>query len=461
MSPLVALALALVFWVSAGLVLYAYVFYPILIWALSRVYGRKPVPPAVIDAELPSVSVLVVAYNEEKEIGDRIVNALEQDYPPGMLEVVIASDGSSDRTNEIADEFTGNGVRLLDYPVRRGKATVLNDAFGELDGEVVVLSDANTYFSGSRVVRKLARWFRDPAVGAVCGNLVLTDPETGTNVDGVYWKYETFLKMCESRLGALLGANGAIYAIRRELFDGIPPGTVLDDFVIPLLARMRTGKRIVYDPEARADEETPTGIAQEFNRRARLGAGGFQSIEMLRGLLHPRHGWTAFAFWSHKLLRWACPFLLVAALVTNGALAIGGGPLYLWFLAGQVLFYALAVLGSRLPAGPTVYKVVRLTTMFASMNAALLVGFARWARGSQRAAWERTARVEKAVTVRVGKLVPRTIPLARPEEDTVMDLALDETQEVPALTDTPQPQPQTVNLHSLGVTKLASTADTH
>ena len=223
------------------------------------------------------MSVLVAAYNEEKEIGDRIVNALKQDYPPGMLEVVIASDGSSDRTNEIAAAFAGYGVRLLDYPVRRGKATVLNDAFGELDGEVVVLSDANTYFSDPGVVRKLARWFRDPAVGAVCGKLVLTDPETGTNVDGVYWKYETFLKQCESRLGALLGSNGAIYAIRRELFDGIPPGTVLDDFVIPLLARMRTGKRIVYDPEARADEETPKGIGQEFKRRARIGAGGFQS----------------------------------------------------------------------------------------------------------------------------------------------------------------------------------------
>ena len=292
-------------------------------------FGRKPVPPAVADAELPSVSLLVAAYNEEKEIGDRIVNALEQDYPPGMLEVVIASDGSSDRTNEIVRGFAERGVRLLDYPVRRGKATVLNDAFGELGGEVVVLSDANTYFSDPDVVRRLARWFRDPAVGAVCGQLVLTDPDTGTNVDGLYWKYETFLKKCEGRLGALLGSNGAIYAIRRELFAGIPPGTVLDDFVIPLLARMRTGKRIVYDPEARADEETPKEIGQEFKRRARIGAGGFQCIGMLRGLLHPRHGWTAFTFWSHKVLRWVCPFLLVAALATNAVLAAVGGPLYL------------------------------------------------------------------------------------------------------------------------------------
>ena len=426
MPPLVD-ALAVAYWASAGLVLYAYVGYPLLIWALSWAFGRRPLPPVVADADLPAVSVLVAAYNEEKEIGDRIVNALKQDYPPGMLEVVIASDGSSDRTNEIARGHTGYGVRLLDYPVRRGKATVLNDAFGELDGEVVVLSDANTYFSGPKVVRKLARWFRDPAVGAVCGKLVLTDPNTGTNVDGLYWKYETFLKQCECRLGALLGSNGAIYAVRRELFDGIPPDTVLDDFVIPLRARMRTGKRIVYDPEARADEETPKGIRQEFKRRARLGAGGFQCIGMLRGLLHPRHGWTAFTFWSHKVLRWACPFLLIAALAANAALAVVGGPLYLGLLAGQVLFYALALLGSRLPAGSKVCKAVRLTTMFVSMNAALLVGFVRWARGSQRAAWERTARAPEVIPVGVAS-----------STETIVIRALEDTQEIPVLTNPAQ-----------------------
>jgi cellulose synthase/poly-beta-1,6-N-acetylglucosamine synthase-like glycosyltransferase len=416
-------AIAVAFWGSAGLVFYAYVGYPLVIWALSRPFGRRPVPPVVADADLPAVSVLVAAYNEEKVIGDRIVNAVQQDYPPGMLEVVIASDGSFDRTNGIVRDYSGCGVRLLDFPVRRGKATVLNDAFGKLDGEIVVLSDANTYFRGPGVVRNLARWFWDPAVGAVCGKLVLTDPNTGTNLDGLYWKYETFLKLCESRLGALLGSNGAIYAVRRELFDGIPPDTVLDDFVIPLLARMRSGKRIVYDPEARADEETPKGIRQEFKRRSRLGAGGFQCIGMLRGLLHPRHGWTAFTFWSHKVLRWACPFLLIAALASNVALAVVGGPLYLGLLAGQILFYALAFLGGRLPAGSKVCKVVRLTTMFSSMNAALFVGFVRWVRGSQRAAWERTARAPEVIPVGVAS-----------SAETQVLRALEDTQEIPAVT---------------------------
>jgi cellulose synthase/poly-beta-1,6-N-acetylglucosamine synthase-like glycosyltransferase len=412
-------------------VLYAYLGYPVLIWTLSRVFGRKPAAPTVADADLPPVSILVAAFNEEKEIGDRIVNALKQDYPKGMLELVIASDGSSDRTNEIASGFEAHGVRLLDYAIRRGKATVLNDAFGELRGEIVVLSDANTYFNDPDVVRNLVRWFQDPTVGAVCGKLILTDPDTGTNVDGVYWKYETFLKLCESRLGALLGSNGAIYAIRRDLFEGIPPDTVLDDFVIPLLARMRTGKRIIYDPQARAEEETPKGICQEFKRRTRLGAGGFQCIGMLRELLQPRHGWTAFTFWSHKVLRWACPLFLLVALATNVALATVGGPLFAVLLAGQFLFYALAVLGTRLTARSKVCKAIRVTTMFALMNAALMLGFVRWARGTQRAAWERTVRAQEAVpTVAIAALF---------ETREIWGLA--ETQEIPVVTPITEHQP--------------------
>src|SRR5262249_30950742 len=147
----------------------------------------------------------------------------------------------------------------------------------------------------------------------VCGRLVLTDPATGCNVDSYYWRYETFLKRCEGRLGALLGANGAIYAIRRELYTPIPGNTIVDDFVIPLRAKLRTGCRIVYDGDAVAREETPPNVGAEFHRRSRIGAGGFQSIGLLWRLLNPRSGWVAFTFFSHKILRWVCPFFLVAA----------------------------------------------------------------------------------------------------------------------------------------------------
>jgi cellulose synthase/poly-beta-1,6-N-acetylglucosamine synthase-like glycosyltransferase len=374
---------------SLGVVGFVYVGYPVVIWAASRVFGREPRRPDVDDRDLPTVSLLVAAYNEEAEIARRIDNALEMDYPADKLEIVVASDGSTDRTNEIVRRYERFGVRLLAFPARRGKATVLNDAIPAVHGEIVMLSDANT-FTHADAAHRLAPWFADKNVGVVCGRLVLVDPATGRNVDSVYWKYETFLKKCEGRLGALLGSNGGIYAIRKPLFEGIPGNTIVDDFVIPLLARQRSGCRIVYDAEAIAIEETPARLTSEFHRRARIGAGGFQSIGLLAGLLNPAHGWVSFTFACHKILRWLCPFAMITALVANMFLV--GDLFYRYLLVAQIGFYLASLGAGRLPTRPRVLRYPRLATMFTMMNAALLVGFFRWLRGDQSAAWKRTAR---------------------------------------------------------------------
>ena len=200
------------------------------------------------------------------------------------------------------------------------------------------------------------------------GRLILTEPGTGNNVDSLYWKYETFLKRCEGRLGALLGANGAIYAIRRDLYVPIPPETIVDDFVIPLLAKLRSSCTIIYDCEAVAREETPASVASEFHRRARIGAGGFQSIALLWRLLDPRQGWIAFSFLSHKVLRWLCPFFLIGLLVTSALL--WDRAFFRWVLAAQVGFYATSLLAALAPPGLRVPKPIRLMMMFTSMNAA-------------------------------------------------------------------------------------------
>ena len=380
----------LAFWTCAGLVVYAYVGYAALIWTLSRLFGRPVRPPVGDDRELPAVSLVLAAYNEEAVIEARLRNALAIDYPAGKLEILVGSDGSTDRTAEIVRRWTGHGVRLLDFAVNRGKAAVLNSAIAEATGDVVLLSDANTEIAPD-APRRLASWFRDPQVGAVVGRLVLTDPLTGRNADGLYWKYETFLKRCEARLGALLGANGAIYAIRRDLYKPIPEGTIVDDFVIPLLARQRTGCALAYDADAVAFEETAADVAAEFHRRARIGAGGFQSIGMLWRLLDPRQGWIALAFLSHKVLRWTCPFFLIGLLASN--LCLLGTPAYQGLLVFQVFSYGAAVLGTYLPGGSGLLRPLRLAALFAGMNVALLVGFVRWARGTQRAAWRRTPRL--------------------------------------------------------------------
>jgi cellulose synthase/poly-beta-1,6-N-acetylglucosamine synthase-like glycosyltransferase len=336
------------------------------------------------------MSLLIAAYNEAAEIEGRIQSALRMDYPAEKMEIVIASDGSSDATAHIVRRYSRMGVRLLNYRQRRGKAAVLNSAFGEVKGDIVLLSDANTNILPD-APRKIARWFRDPKVGVVCGRLLLTDPLTGGNVDSLYWKYETFLKANEGRLGALLGANGAIYAIRREVFAPIPNETVVDDFVIPLQAKLRTGCAITYDPGAMALEESPATIGSEFHRRCRIGAGGFQSIAILWKIMNPRLGWVAFTFLSHKILRWICPFFLLTLILSN--FLLWHEPFYQATLIAQLGFYLLSLAAVFVPPRPKVFKFLRLTSMFTGMNAALLVGFWRWLRGSQKGAWKRTARL--------------------------------------------------------------------
>ncbi len=381
------------FWACVGGVTYAYVLYPAVIYALSRIIGQEPRCEAIDERDLPRLSLLIAAHNEEDVIEARIRNALALDYPRDRFEIVIASDGSSDQTANIVRRFDGQ-VRLLDYRSRRGKSATLNAAMREVTGEIVMLSDANTSIDPS-AARRLARWFVDPDIGAVCGRLVIVDPQHGANVDGVYWKYETFLKRCENRLGALLGSNGAIYAIRRELFEPIPDNTIVDDFVIPLRARLRSDCRLIYDVDAVGIEEAAPHLKDEFRRRVRIGAGGFQAIGLLWPLLSPRFGWTAFAFLSHKVFRWLCPLLLLVALGTSMLLAEGNA-LYLALLAAQILFYATPALTPLLPGSPGFLRPVRLAAMFVGMNLALLLGLVRWLRGAQQGIWQRTQRASYA-----------------------------------------------------------------
>ena len=335
-------------WACLAAVWFAYLGYPCLVFALSRLFGQAVRPLPFNDKQFPKVSLLIAAFNEEVDIVARILNALDLDYPRDKLEIVIASDGSTDRTNDIVRQYAANDVRLFDYPINSGKTTVLNKSVPLLGGEILVLSDANTHMAKD-AVRQLVTWFQRDNVGVVCGRLVLTDPHSGQNVDSLYWKYETFLKKCESRLGALLGSNGAIYAIRKNLFPFVP-STLIDDFVIPLEAKRQSGCRIVYDTRAVACEETPSSIHDEFRRRVRLGAGGFQSLCLLWPLLSPRHGWVALTFAFHKILRWVCPFLLILALIAN-LLLLDSSP-YVLLLATQTGFYVSALAGLWAPARP-------------------------------------------------------------------------------------------------------------
>ncbi|HZK79888.1 MAG TPA: glycosyltransferase family 2 protein [Humisphaera sp.] len=379
----------LLFWLSVACVAYGYLIYPLVLYGAGCLFGKLRNPGYLEDARLPRITLLVAAHNEAAVIDERIKNALALDYPSAKLDIIVASDGSTDQTPAIVRRYAMQGVRLLDYPERRGKASVLNSAIAEARGEIILLSDANVR-TDPMAARSLARWFDDVQVGAVCGRLILTDPKSGRNADGLYWKYETFLKKQEGRLGALLGSNGAIYAMRKEHFQPIPPGTIIDDFVIPLAARLRTGRHIIYDRDAIAYEETAPDIRAEFRRRTRIGTGGWQAIAMLWPLLNPRQGWIAFTFFSHKILRWACPFFLTMALLGN--LLLCAIPLYRWLFVAQAALYLSALIGGVVPRAFPGARILRLANMFVHMNAALLVGFAHWISRRQTGIWPVTER---------------------------------------------------------------------
>ncbi len=387
------------FWVAVvglALPLYSYLLYPLLLFLLASLvqtgrdirYLLSRSDRRSRTSRLPSVSVIISAYNEEECIGSTLRRCLDVDYPAELLEIIVGSDGSDDRTVEIAREFGSDGVRALDFSQRRGKAAVLLDCAQEATGDLLGFTDANTALD-EQAVRNLVRHFEDPEIGVVCGELRLSSPEGKPVREGVYWRYEVILKTLESRLRAVLGANGGIYAVRRELFPEISPKLITEDFVIPMKVRAQ-GYGVLYDPEAVAFEEAPPSPAAEFRRRLRIGAGNWQALWHCAPLLLPWKGFVSLAFWSHKVFRWFTPFLLVSALVAN--LLLLGQPVWQGVMAVQLAFYGAALLGYaltgfRLPAGP-----LRLASYFVSINAALALGMLKGAVGAQRPAWQRTNR---------------------------------------------------------------------
>jgi cellulose synthase/poly-beta-1,6-N-acetylglucosamine synthase-like glycosyltransferase len=384
------LLLEILFWACALLVAYSYLIYPLILIALDRAF---PPEPFITGDALPPVSVLIAAFNEEKVIRARVENCLALDYPKDKLEIIIASDGSDDGTNEIVREFSGQGVRLFDYEQRRGKVNVLNESVPRVSHDIVVFSDANTDFELD-ALKQIVPHFADDRVGSVCGRLsfVNADGSRTADLEGVYWRYETFLKTLEGKRGSLLGANGAIFAIRKPLFHHCEPDTLIEDFVMPMKI-LESGYRTIYVPEAQAWEEAALSVDDERGRRIRIGAGGYQAMGRLLPMLNPMRGFPALAYWSHKVLRWLCPFFLIALFGTNICLIGSGALSYNVALALQIAFYACAWIGWRHDRKRArVSKLASICYYFVAMNFSLLLGFRRHVMGTQQVKWQRTQR---------------------------------------------------------------------
>lgn len=374
---------------SFGLLIYTYAAFPGLLWLLSLL-PRRTQRERGDPAEWPDVSIVISAYNEETIIAERLRNLLELRYPRERLEILVGSDASEDRTCEIVRAWEPHGIHLVAFRQRRGKAAVLNDLVPRARGELIVLTDANTFFH-PEAVRELVRALRRyPSACAVVGRLDLRSSAATGNLDGAYWRYETWIKMLESGFGCVLGANGAIYALRRERYQPLPPGTIGDDFLIPMLMRLRSGGQVFFVPTARAWEVSPERVRDEFRRHVRLGAADLQALIWTWPLLLPWRGMLAVTYFSHKVLRWLGPWFMLLGFGAN--LALLGSPVFRLLFAGQLLFYGLGLGAALVHRVPILGLAASGVRYFLVLNAALLLGFARYALGVARPFWATTPR---------------------------------------------------------------------
>ncbi|HLF13456.1 MAG TPA: glycosyltransferase family 2 protein [Bacteroidota bacterium] len=376
--------LEVIFWICSVLVLHTYFLYPliVLIW---HAIGRKSAVPPV--DHTPSVSIVLAVYNEEAIILEKIENLKNLDYPADRLEILIGSDGSSDNTNTLLGKHCGAGCKIFRFGPRRGKPSVINDIVAEARGDIVVLTDANTRFFPD-TIRELASPFADPAVGAVSGelNLYTNEDSVGGRGEVTYWRYENWLKEKESEIFSTIGAAGAVYAVRRVLFVPLPTAkSVVDDLLVPLRV-VKAGYRTIYRKEARAEERVTGRVGGEFQRKIRISASNFNTISDIAPLLHPRYHFVSFALWSHKIIRWCAPFLLLTMVCASGILAWKSA-FFLGLVYGEIVFLILVLMGVFAEKFRIRIGILSFPYYFIAMNAALLLGFFRFLRQGQPPTW--------------------------------------------------------------------------
>jgi len=377
------------FFLSLGVIVYAYAGYPLLL-ALGVALARRPVKRAV-DYE-PRVAVFISAYNEEETIRARVENLLALDYPREKLEIFIGNDGSTDDTYRIIRELADKkNVRYAVSFVRHGKPAMLNKMIKESGAEVYIFADARQTFDRF-AVRELVRCFADPDVGAVSGELVIQDRETGTGKGiGMYWAYEKILRRMESAIGSMLGATGAIYAVRAKNFIYFPEDIILDDVFQPLRVVLQD-KRAIVEPGAKAYDKVAPTAQKEFVRKVRTLAGNFQIFGLMPELFHPFRSAVAFQLFSHKFLRLLVPYLLLLLFLSN-IFCLVVGPWFALALILQVIFYLFALLGYAMEKAKVPLKgIMRLFFVpyeFCSLNLAAVVAFMQHASGKAKVEWEK------------------------------------------------------------------------
>jgi cellulose synthase/poly-beta-1,6-N-acetylglucosamine synthase-like glycosyltransferase len=385
------LLLAIIFWCCVYLIFHSYVFYPLILKILSS--GKKANQQVYKgDDELPYVSILISAFNEEEVIAEKIESIFNGDYPAESFELLIGSDRSDDRTAEIINTYLPkyDNIRFWDFEERRGKQNVVNDLVQQSRGSILILTDANVMFDTSTIYN-LVRHFKNTAIGLVDSNMI----NKGLKIEGIsyqekaYISREVNIKNMEGRLwGTMMGPFGGCYAIRKEDYSSVPPNYLVDDFYINMKV-FEKGKKAINDLDARVFEDVSNVLKDEFRRKVRIATGNWQNLRTFSKLLmRPKLG---FCFLSHKVLRWIGPFFIIAALVLSAVLAYYSW-IYQLILLMQLVLLALPLLDFMLKKLNVHIKLLRLITHFYAMNLALFIGFFKSMKTIQSGTWDRTPR---------------------------------------------------------------------
>lgn len=386
--------LEILFWVLAILIFYTYLGYGLVLFIMIKIKRlfKKKVTPILSDDELPELTLLVAAYNEQDYVAKKVENSRQLIYPKHKLKMMWVTDGSNDNTPDLLRTY--GDVEVLHKPERSGKIMAMNRAMKYVKTPIVVFSDANTML-GNDSLMKIAQMFADQKVACVSGEKrIFNDSEEAASAagEGLYWKYESALKRWDAELYSAVGAAGELFAIRTPLFTEVEPDTLLDDFIISLRLAMQ-GYKIDYDPDAYAIETASANVQEELKRKIRIAAGGIQSVVRLYPLLNIfKYGILSFQYISHRVLRWTItPIALLALLIINIPLAIDS-TFFAIVLGLQILFYAFALIGWAFENRKMKVKIFFIPYYFFIMNYAVFRGFERYLKNSQSVNWERAKR---------------------------------------------------------------------
>jgi poly-beta-1,6-N-acetyl-D-glucosamine synthase len=384
----------ILFWISLFIVFYTFVGYGIVLYGIVKIKRLLNPRKQILysEPELPSLTLVVAVFNEAYILADKIKNTLALQYPAEKLHIIFVTDGSTDESPEIVKKYPS--IQLMHSAARNGKIAAVHRAMQQVNTEIVVFTDANTFLNKEALVF-IASHYKDATVGAVSGEKrVYSTTNDATAGEGIYWKYESALKKWDAELYSVVGAAGELFSVRVSLYEAVPADTVLDDFMISLKIAAK-GYRIVYEPAAYAMETSSVNIAEELKRKIRIAAGGIQSIIRLGELMNPfKHPVLSFQYISHRVLRWTVtPFLLMLVFALNIWLVVQGASwFYTILLVGQVGFYTAAILGWLLEQRNIKVKVLFIPYYFCMMNYAVLAGIIRYFGKKQSAAWEKSKR---------------------------------------------------------------------